>query len=75
MQEFSRDTIKAVQAVLEEVCRHMPPNSNAARTFVASRILQCAGTGDQTYKGLLVAAHRALIDRFCSIDPFPRNEA
>jgi hypothetical protein len=74
MQEFNRDTITAMRAVLEEVCRHIPPNSNATRTFVVSRILECAGTGDQTYEGLLAAARRAVIDRFGSIDAVRRNE-
>jgi hypothetical protein len=68
MREFSRDTIKAMQAFLEEVCRPIPPNSMPQPTFVASRILECAGNGEETYSGLLTAARRAIIDQFGFID-------
>jgi hypothetical protein len=66
MHEFKIDTIKAMQTILEEVCRHIPSNSSAARTFVATKILECAGSGDQTYEGLLAAGRRAVIDLFGS---------
>jgi hypothetical protein len=68
MHEFKIDTIKAMQTILEEVCRHIPSNSSAARTFVATKILECAGSGDQTYEGLLAAGRRAVIDQFGNID-------
>jgi hypothetical protein len=64
MHEFKIDTIKAMQTILEEVCRHIPSNSSAARTFVATKILECAGSGDQTYEGLLAAGRRAVVDQF-----------
>jgi len=68
MHEFKIDTIKAMQTILEEVCRHIPSNSSAARTFVATKILECAGSGDQTYEGLLAAGRRAVVDQFGNID-------
>ena len=62
MHQFGSDTITTMRSVLEEVCSHIPRDSTAARSFIASRILECASKGERTHKGLLVAARRAVID-------------
>ncbi len=68
MSQLDSKTISAMRIILEDVCGHLPANSTAARTFVASRILECAHRGERTYDGLLDAARRAVIAQFGSID-------
>ena len=68
MKQFNSETVTAMRTVLEEVCSHIPPNSTSARTFIASRILECASKGEQTYAGLLDAGRRAVIDQFGNVD-------
>ena len=67
MHQFGSDTITTMRSVLEEVCIHIPRDSTAARSFIASRILECASKGERTHKGLLVAARRAVIDQFGTV--------
>lgn len=68
MNKFDNQTIAAMRSVLEEVCSHIPPNASSARTFVASRILECASKGEETYDGLLAAGRRAVLDQFGNTD-------
>ncbi len=68
MKTFDRETIEAMRTVLEEVCSHIPADSTSARSFIASRILECAGTGEHSYGGLLSAGRRAVIDQFGGVD-------
>jgi len=68
MNSFDSKTINAMRTVLEEVCSHLPANSNSARTFIASRILESARSGENTYDGLLAAARRAAVDQFGGIE-------
>ena len=64
MEKFDAETVKAMRTALEEVCRHIPAASVDAKSFVASRILECAKRGERTHKGLLAAGRRAVIDQF-----------
>jgi hypothetical protein len=68
MNSFNSETITVMRTVLEEVCSHLPSNSTSARSFVASRILECASKGDKTYDGLLAAGRRAVLDQFGNVD-------
>ena len=68
MNKFDNKTIAAMRSVLDEVCSHIPSNASSARTFVASRILECASKGEETYDGLLAAGRRAVIDQFGNAD-------
>jgi hypothetical protein len=68
MSTFDSNTIRAMRLVLEEVCSHIPASSTSARTFVASRILECASNGEETYEGLLAAGRKAVIEQFGHID-------
>jgi hypothetical protein len=68
MNQFDPTTINAMRTVLDEVCSHVPAASVEARTYVASRILECASRGDRTYQGLLSAGRRAAIEQFGTID-------
>jgi hypothetical protein len=68
MRQFEQKTISAMRTVFEEVCSHIPSNSTSARTFVASRILECASGGEQTYDGLLAAGRRAVIEQFGTLN-------
>jgi hypothetical protein len=43
---------------------HIPPNGSSARTFVASRILEYASKGENTYDSRLAAGRRAVLDQF-----------
>jgi hypothetical protein len=63
VNKFDSKTVAAMRSVLEEACSHIPPSASSARTFVASRILECASTGEETYDGLLAAARRAILDQ------------
>ena len=62
MSKFDADTVAAMRSALQEVCSHLPARSTAARTFVASRILECASKGNQTHDLLLDAGRRAVIE-------------
>ena len=68
MNQFGSETITKMRTVLEEVCSHIPQTQTSARTFVASQILECASSGEETYDGLLAAGRRAVIDQFGSVD-------
>jgi hypothetical protein len=52
--------ISALRTVLDDVCGHLPVSSTAARTLVASRILERAHSGEQTYDDLREAGVEAL---------------
>ena len=67
MNKFDSETVIAMRAVLEEVCRHLPSNSTSARAFIASRILERASGGERTYCALLEAGRRAVIDQFGTV--------
>jgi hypothetical protein len=73
MQEFNR-TIRAMQAVLEEVAGTCH-RTQMRRVPSWHRVFCSASTGDQTCRGLLIAAQRAVIDRSGFIEVVPRNEA
>lgn len=62
MNKFDSKTTAEMRTVLEEVCSHIPSNSTSAPTFIASRILECASKGEETYDGLLAAGRRAVLD-------------
>jgi hypothetical protein len=68
MNKFDPETVVAMRAALDEVCSHIPAHSTSARTFVASRILECAGRGETTFEALRTAGRRAVLDRFASVD-------
>jgi hypothetical protein len=67
MNQFDSKTIVIMRSVLEEVCSHLPASSTSARSFVASQILKCASSGEETYEGLLAAGRLAVIDRFGTV--------
>jgi hypothetical protein len=67
MNQFDSKTIETMRSVLDEVCSHIPANSTSARSFIASQILKCASTGEETYDGLLAAGRRAVIDQFGTV--------
>ena len=60
MTQLDANTISALRSVLDEVCSHLPPDSNSLRTLVASKILECARAGEQTYDDLRQAAFESL---------------
>ena len=68
MKHFCSDTVNIMRAVLDDVCSHLPRNSTSARTFIASRILECASKGERTYDGLLRAARLAVIEQFGTVE-------
>ncbi|MFL6815467.1 MAG: hypothetical protein ACJ8EK_15670 [Bradyrhizobium sp.] len=72
MSKFDPETVAAMRSVLEEVCSHIPARSTAARSFVASKILECASNGNQSHDVLLDAGRRAVIDQFGNLDAVRR---
>jgi hypothetical protein len=68
MSKFDPETITLMRSVLKEVCSHIPAHSSTARTFIASRILECASSGNRSHDQLMDAGRRAVIDQFGSID-------
>jgi hypothetical protein len=60
MAQLDSKTVSALRTVLDDVCSHLPLSSISARTFVASRILERAKTGDQTFDELKQAGLEAL---------------
>jgi hypothetical protein len=60
MTQLDSQIISALRTVLEDVCGHLPLNSTTARTYVASKILECAHCGQQTYDELKEAGQVAL---------------
>jgi hypothetical protein len=73
MKQFCSDTVNIMRAVLDDVCSHLPRNSTSARTFIASRILECASKGERTYDGLLRAARLAVIEQFGTVEAIRRR--
>jgi hypothetical protein len=67
MSQFSTETVRSMRNALAEVCSHIPQGSTDVRTFVASRILERASQGEETYDGLLKAGRRAVIERFGNV--------
>jgi hypothetical protein len=65
---FDSKTVADMRSILDEVCSHLPESSTEARTFVASRILECAKQGETTHAALLAAGRRAVLDRFASLE-------
>jgi hypothetical protein len=68
MNHFGSETVDIMRAVLDDVCSHVRRNSTSARTFIASRILECASKGERTYDGLLRAARLAVIEQFGTVE-------
>jgi hypothetical protein len=60
MTQLDSKIISALRTVLDDVCGHLPVNSIAARTFVASRMLERAHGSDPTYDDLKKAGLEAL---------------
>jgi hypothetical protein len=60
---FDSKTIAEMRTVLDEVCRHLPASTTETKTFVATRILECATRGEITHDAL-AAGRGAVIDRF-----------
>jgi hypothetical protein len=60
MTQLDSTVISALRTVLDDVCSHLPLSSVSLRTEVASRILQCAHGGEQTYDELREAGLQAL---------------
>jgi hypothetical protein len=60
MTQLDHQIISALRTVLDDVCGHLPLSSITARTFVASKILECARDGQQTYEDLKEAGLVAL---------------
>jgi hypothetical protein len=60
MTQLDSKIISALRTVLDDVCSHLPLNSTAARTFVASKILERARGGEPTYDDLKEAGLEAL---------------
>jgi len=60
MTQLDSKIISALQTVLNDVCSHLPANSTSARTLVASRILESAHSGQQTYEELREVGLQAL---------------
>jgi hypothetical protein len=60
MTQLDSKIISALRTVLDDVCGHLPLTSTSARTLVASRMLECAHSGGQTYDDLKEAGIEAL---------------
>jgi len=60
MAQLDSRTVSALRIILDDVCGHLPLNSITARTFVASRILEHAKTGEQSFDELRQAGIEAL---------------
>jgi hypothetical protein len=68
MSQFDPEIVKIMRAALAEVCSHIPEQSPDARAFVASKILESANRGEETYEGLLQVGRRAVIERFGTVN-------
>jgi hypothetical protein len=68
MNRFDPETVAAMRSVLEEVCSHIPSGSTETRSFVASKLVECASQGHQSHDLLLNAGRRAVIDQFGNVD-------
>jgi hypothetical protein len=57
---FDAQTIARLRAVLDEVCAGIPRQETAARTHVASKMLEAAARGDTSADRLKQVAQQAL---------------
>jgi hypothetical protein len=60
MTHLDSNIISALRTVLDDICGHLPASSVTARTLVASKILEAARSGQQTYDDLKEAGLQAL---------------
>jgi hypothetical protein len=60
MTQLDSKTLSALRTILDDVCSHLPLSAISARTLVASRILDRAQTGHQTFDELKQVGLEAL---------------
>jgi hypothetical protein len=60
MTKLDSKIISELRTVLDDVCGHLPATSVMTRTIVASKILETARTGHETYDDLKEAGQQAL---------------
>jgi hypothetical protein len=60
--QHDKETVAAIRAVFDDICRTLPTEQQSARGYIASRILKCANEGELSLDGLKQAGTVALLE-------------
>lgn len=60
--QHDEKTVAAIRAAFSDICRSLPTEHQAARDYVASRILKSANEGEFTLEGLKLAGNIAVLE-------------
>jgi hypothetical protein len=62
--QHDKETVAAIRAAFEDICRCLPAEHQSGRGYVASRILKCANEGELSLDGLKQAGNIALLELY-----------
>ena len=62
--QYDIETVAGIRAVFNDICRSLPTEQEAARSYVASRILKSATEGELSLNGLKQAGHIAILELY-----------
>jgi hypothetical protein len=62
--QHDNKTVAAIRAAFADICRSLPTEHQAARDYVASRILKSANEGELTLDGLKQAGNIAVLELY-----------
>jgi hypothetical protein len=69
--QHDEKTVAAIRAAFADICRSLPTEHQAARDYVASRILQSASEGEYTLEGLKLAGNIAALELYAGTAQIP----
>lgn len=66
--QHDRETVAAIRAAFDDICRYLPTEQPSARSYVAARILKFANEGEQlTLDGFRQAGNIALLELYAGM--------
>jgi hypothetical protein len=65
---FDPEALSTMRSILSDVCRDVPASENHVRTYVATRLIECAGGGEDSVDALKQAANIALLETYTGVD-------
>ncbi|MEH2508910.1 hypothetical protein V1291_000264 [Nitrobacteraceae bacterium AZCC 1564] len=65
--QHDKETVAAIRAAFDDICRSLPTEQQAVRSYVAARILKSASEGELTFGGLRQAGNIALLELYAGV--------
>lgn len=62
--QHDKETVAAIRAAFDDICRYLPSEQPSARSYVASRILKFANEGELTLDSFRQAGNIALLELY-----------